>query len=881
MADRGSLSVNRTVRLQVIDDAVVCLWAVGQLSGALRFVPGAVLGVGCLLIPCAYGQPAQTIRFDAIPGQILGVSPFPLAAQSSSLLPVRFTSTTPAVCTISADVVTLRMAGACCITAAQGGGSGYSAATPVTRNFTVGNARPSGSLVLANGNPFASQPGPVVTGDFNGDGIPDLVTSGYNSTLGVTVLLGNGLGGFTPAPGNAIAANDYPTSMAVGDFNGDGNQDVAVADGKYIEVLLGNGSGGLNPSQTSPIAAGLGMSAVAVADFNGDGIQDIVAADAYGYVVVLLGNGSGGFTAAPGSPIATGSDAYPEALSVADFNGDGIADFAVAYLYNSKVAVFLGNGSGGFVQSPSSPFTVASPGAIASGDFNGDGIPDIVTAGFSPGGVTVLLGDGSGRFTAVPGSPFAAGPSTSIVVADFNGDGIPDIVTGNYDSPVVALLLGSSSGSLTPAPISSIAVRTSIFLAVADFNGDGIEDVATSAYSPSGVTVLLGRVTGTAPQTIAFTSPNSANPGTSFALSATASSGLPVSFLSMTPGVCSVSGNTVTILALGTCSITATQWGGDTFAAAAPVTQSFSVVPAKTPPSVVSVTPNSGAATSGTFSFSYSSVNGYAYLSRVDALFNASSGGCWVYYLPSTNSIYLFSNTAASVYGPMTPGSFATLANDQCTIGGPSSYVRESGATLTLTLAITFSTYFRGQQNISGSATDAGGLTSGWQPLGTFTTGTPVAAPPTAVSVTPAAGSGPGGSAAFRFTSPNGYGYINRVEVLFNRNMSMTNGCLVIYSPSTNQIFLENDADTAMLGPLSPGEAGTLSNNQCSIRGQSSGASASENTLSLTLEVSFTTGFAGTQTIFGIAYDKANANGGWQDLGTWNVPAERSREGRH
>ena len=114
-----------------------------------------------------------------------------------------------------------------------------------------------------------------------------------------------------------------------------------------MTVLLGNGSGGFTAATGSPFAVGTSPYLVVVGDFNGDGIQDLAMANGgSNNVTVLLGNGSGGFTAAAGSPFAVGS--WPVSLAVGDFNGDGIQDLAIANFGGNNVTVLLGNGSGGF-----------------------------------------------------------------------------------------------------------------------------------------------------------------------------------------------------------------------------------------------------------------------------------------------------------------------------------------------------------------------------------------------------------------------------------------------------------------------------------------------------------------------------------------------------
>src|SRR6202011_4136467 len=165
--------------------------------------------------------------------------------------------------------------------------------------------------------------------DFNADEKADLAVADLNGG-NVTVLLGNGSGGFTAANGSPFAVGSFPQSLAVGDFNGDGKADLAIANNNSnnVTVLLGNGSGGFTTASGRPFAAGSGPRSVAVGDFNGDCKLDLAVANSAGAnVTVLLGNGSGGFTAASGSPFAAGSGPY--SVAVRDFNADGKADLAI------------------------------------------------------------------------------------------------------------------------------------------------------------------------------------------------------------------------------------------------------------------------------------------------------------------------------------------------------------------------------------------------------------------------------------------------------------------------------------------------------------------------------------------------------------------------
>ena len=160
------------------------------------------------------------------------------------------------------------------------------------------------------------------------------------------------------------------------------------------------------PATGSPYTVGAGPNSLAVGDFNGDGTPDLAIANTgTNNVTVLLGNGAGGFTAAPGSPIPVGAD--PFSVAVGDFNRDGNPDLAIANANDYNVTVLLGNGAGGFTAAPGSPFPVGTvPDSVAVGDFNGDGAPDLAIANVGDDTVTVLLGDGTAHSPQPPAAHF-------------------------------------------------------------------------------------------------------------------------------------------------------------------------------------------------------------------------------------------------------------------------------------------------------------------------------------------------------------------------------------------------------------------------------------------------------------------------------------------
>jgi hypothetical protein len=338
----------------------------------------------------------------------------------------------------------------------------------------------------------------VAVGDFNGSGLLDLAVANYGTSGGlgvpatVSVLLGNGDGSFQ-ATQNYVAGQ-FPRAVAVGDFNGDGQADLAVVSEDsvhptgLVSILLGLGDGTFQASRSYTV--GSQPDAVVVGDFEGNGTQDFAVANyASATVSVLRGNGDGTFQARTDYPVD-----HPDSVAVGDFNGDGIADLAVTS-YFGTVSVLLSNGDGTF-QDPVSYPAGDNPVSVAVGDFNNDGTLDLAVADQNGGTVRVLLGNGDGTFHA-PVSYFANAKPQSVVVGDFQGGGTLDLAVVNFGANTVSVLLGNGNGTFQ-APVSYAVASGPRALAVGDFRSDGVLDLVTSNNSgPTGtVSVLLGNGNG-------------------------------------------------------------------------------------------------------------------------------------------------------------------------------------------------------------------------------------------------------------------------------------------------------------------------------------------------------------------------------------------------
>ncbi len=227
--------------------------------------------------------------------------------------------------------------------------------------------------------------------DVNADGRLD-ITVGHQGTGHVAVLLGDGRGSFAAAPGSPVSVGRTPYPHAFAHLNNDGKLDLVVPDvvGNALTVMLGNGRGGFLPAPGSPIRTLPRPFFVVIDDFNADRIPDLAAShDDISRVTILLGSGKGAFRPAPGSPLDAGRLGWK--MVSADLNRDGHRDLALAA---GGAVLLLGDGKGSFSQVPASALSASHTGGwtLAVGDVNRDGKLDLVAAGSPEGSVSILLG---------------------------------------------------------------------------------------------------------------------------------------------------------------------------------------------------------------------------------------------------------------------------------------------------------------------------------------------------------------------------------------------------------------------------------------------------------------------------------------------------------
>jgi hypothetical protein len=339
-------------------------------------------------------------------------------------------------------------------------------------------------------------------GDFNGDGIADLITGnncGDNlSCQGLTVYLGNGDGTFKP--GVSSMSQIPATDIAIGDFNGDGKLDVAAAayvnggQNGTLQIELGNGDGTFSQGQSVPLPSNLISFSITAADFNGDGKLDL-ALTVPNQVLVYQGNGDGTFSSA-GSVNFGNND--PVKVRAADFNGDHKTDLGV--LTATGLDVLWGNGNFSFtnVNLATYPNNAAD---MSVADVNQDGFPDLLVTYYNCANQTCATwaafqsrgtAKGFRQIAQVTENQGGFGFSSPLA-ADVNGDGINDIVILLRETAAyVATYLGNPDGTFQSTPTMFNIGTDGVFgLVQGDFNRDGKLDFATIISGNATLATLL------------------------------------------------------------------------------------------------------------------------------------------------------------------------------------------------------------------------------------------------------------------------------------------------------------------------------------------------------------------------------------------------------
>ena len=331
-----------------------------------------------------------------------------------------------------------------------------------------------------------SLPDWTVLGDVNGDGKLDLVTSIYE-TNSVSVQLGNGDGTFQPATNYLISSGFGPAESHVFSLRGNGILDIVVASYNHnqIAVLLGNGNGTFQ----NPVFYTIGTAknytlSIAAGDFNHDGDLDIaVTSGNDNTVTILLGNGAGSLTVQSPS-ISMGHD--PDAIRAGDFNGDGYTDLAVANYNDGTVTTLLNNKNGTFTPTTFSVGSGVHSGPIALAIQGSGSSLQLAVANYNDDTVSIYNSNGNGTFGTPTITGVGKGPD-DLNFANFNS--VEELVASNYTDGTVDLLIPNGS---TYQLVGPFKIGTGPYsAAVGDVDLDGTPDLVVSNCFSNNTGVLL------------------------------------------------------------------------------------------------------------------------------------------------------------------------------------------------------------------------------------------------------------------------------------------------------------------------------------------------------------------------------------------------------
>jgi hypothetical protein len=338
-----------------------------------------------------------------------------------------------------------------------------------------------------------SHPHSIAVGDFNSDGLLDLVVPNSGTNY-IGVFLRGSNGTFKDQTTYSTGLHSIPYAVAVADFNRDQRLDIAVANfgSNNVGIFLGTDHGTFTSQMTFSTESSRPRY-VAAGDFNNDTIIDLVVVNhGTNDIGIFLGDGRGNF--ASWTTFSTGFDSLPYSLAIADVNHDYRLDLIVTNYGTRNVGLLLGQGDGLFAnQTTLDAGRDSQPYSVTVVDLNNDNHMDIVVVFSNTNKVAVLLGSGNGSFSLF--GEYSTGNNSSpcsAVVGDFDNDTKLDMAVATYGSSSVILFLGRGNGIFSDASVFYTSAGLQPYAMVSgDFNNDTRLDIATVSYDYNYVDIAL------------------------------------------------------------------------------------------------------------------------------------------------------------------------------------------------------------------------------------------------------------------------------------------------------------------------------------------------------------------------------------------------------
>lgn len=349
---------------------------------------------------------------------------------------------------------------------------------------------------------LSGSPQELESGDFNGDGFPDLICA-MNGGPEAGIFL-NENGSFPNAEYVSVSTDNWLYhSVALGDLNGDGYVDMVLTDSAndrlHISIGVGNGVFLYNSVLSTldqPVK-------VNIAQVNGSGALDVVCSyQSDTHVTVFTQSAQGDAVFNSPQHLDAGALAVTD-FCIADFNGDNLSDIAIAGQATAHILL----GAAGNTFSQGNNVSMAGYGYEILPVFaNSDNIVDLAWVTDNAGTLNTVLGNGNGTFQSVVSSS-THGNGQDIAFGDLDNDGNIDAVSANYNTDNINIMLGNTDGSFGSRLFTTNGRPRG--LAVADFDEDGFQDIVVATWFPSKYALMFGTGEGMVAATLDEAGPNS------------------------------------------------------------------------------------------------------------------------------------------------------------------------------------------------------------------------------------------------------------------------------------------------------------------------------------------------------------------------------------